>query len=143
MRVLVIGFGAIGDWLAGVLSRGGAEVSVLARGATLAALRSNGLTLLHGEKRETFRVSASDRAADLAQPDAVVLAVKTNGFADAVGSAADVVRHGPLLVTVMNGLPGVSCPVSRDRSTTAAAMLTQLTGRRSSWPVKVPLVSRH
>ena len=133
MRVLVIGAGAIGGWLAGVLSRGGAEVSVLARGATLAALRSNGLTLLHGEKRETFRVSASDRAADLAQPDAVVLVVKTNGFADAVASAADVVRHGP----------GVSCPVSRDRSTTAAAMLTQLTGRRSSWPVKVPLVSRH
>ncbi|HXE88598.1 MAG TPA: 2-dehydropantoate 2-reductase N-terminal domain-containing protein, partial [Hyphomicrobiaceae bacterium] len=34
MRILVIGAGAIGGWLAGVLSRGGAEVSVLARGDT-------------------------------------------------------------------------------------------------------------
>src|SRR6478735_3666414 len=105
MRILVIGAGAIGGWLAGVLSRGGAEVSVLARGDTLAALRSDGLTLLHGDRRETFRLPASGSAADLPKPDAVVLAVKTNGFADAVASAADAFRHGPLMVTAMNGLP--------------------------------------
>ena len=105
MRVLVIGAGAIGGWLAGALSRGGAEVSVLARGDTLAALRSDGLTLLNGDRRETLRLPASDRAADLGEPDAVVLAVKTNGFAAAVASAAAVFRHQPLLVTAMNGLP--------------------------------------
>ena len=105
MRILVIGAGAIGGWLAGVLARGGADVTVLARGATLAALRSDGLTLLHGDRRETLRLPASDRAADLGKPDAVVLAVKTNGFADAVASAAAVFAHGPLVVTAMNGLP--------------------------------------
>jgi len=105
MRILVIGAGAIGGWLAGVLARGGAEVSVLARGATLAALRADGLTLLHGDRPETLRLPASDRAAELGQPDAVVLAVKTNGFADAVASAASAFAHGPLVVTAMNGLP--------------------------------------
>jgi 2-dehydropantoate 2-reductase len=120
MRVLVIGAGAIGGWLAGVLSRGGAQVSVLARGATLAALRSDGLTLLHAEKRETLRLPASDNAADLARPDVVVLAVKTNGFADAVASAAEAFRHGPLLVTAMNGLPwwflsGLEGPLDQQR----------------------------
>jgi 2-dehydropantoate 2-reductase len=105
MRVLVIGAGAIGGWLAAVLSRGGAEVAMLARGATLAALRSSGLTLIEGERRATFELAASDRAADLARPDTVVLAVKTNGFADAVAGAADAFRHGPLVVTAMNGLP--------------------------------------
>ena len=59
MRILVIGAGAIGGWLAGVLSRGGAEVSVLARGDTLAALRSDGLTLLNGDRRETLRLPES------------------------------------------------------------------------------------
>jgi 2-dehydropantoate 2-reductase len=105
MRVLVIGAGAIGGWLAGALARGGADVSVLARGNTLAALRSDGLTLIAGDRRETLRLPASDRAADFGEPDAVVLAVKTNGFADAVASAADAFRHGPLVVTAMNGLP--------------------------------------
>jgi 2-dehydropantoate 2-reductase len=93
MRILVIGAGAIGGWLAGVLARGGADVTVLARGATLAALRSDGLTLLHGDRRETLRLPASDRAADLGKPDAVVLAVKTNGFADAVASAPQCSRR--------------------------------------------------
>jgi 2-dehydropantoate 2-reductase len=109
MRVLVIGAGAIGGWLAGVLSRGGAEVALLARGATLGAIRADGLVLVEGERRETFRLAASDRALDLPRPDAVVLAVKTYGFAEAAAAAAPALRqdsrHGPLLVTAMNGLP--------------------------------------
>jgi 2-dehydropantoate 2-reductase len=105
MRVLVIGAGAVGGWLAGVLSRGGAEVALLARGAALTALRADGLTLLEGERREAFRLPAGDSAADLPRPDAVVLAVKTYAFAEAAASAAPILRHGPLLVTAMNGLP--------------------------------------
>jgi 2-dehydropantoate 2-reductase len=105
MRVLVIGAGAVGSWLAGVLSRGGAEVALLARGATLVAVRADGLTLIEGNRRETFRLPASGSAADLPRPDAVVLAVKTYAFAEAAASAAPALRHGPLLVTPMNGLP--------------------------------------
>jgi 2-dehydropantoate 2-reductase len=105
MRVLVIGAGAIGGWFGGVLSRGGAEVALLARGAALEEIRSRGLTLVEGERRETFRLAASDRAPDLPRPDAVVLAVKTYAFAEAAAAAAPALRHGPLLVTAMNGLP--------------------------------------
>ena len=50
MRVIVIGAGAIGGWLAATLARGGAEVGVVARGAALDELRSRGLTLLEGER---------------------------------------------------------------------------------------------
>ena len=127
MRVLVIGAGAIGGWLAGVLSHGGAEVSVLARGATLAALRSDGLTLLHGEKRETLRLPASDRAEDLPRPEAVVLAVKTNGFADAVASASAVFRARP---------PG------RDRHERAALVVPRPASKArsisSAWRASIP-----
>lgn len=105
MRILIVGAGAIGGWLAGVLARGGAEVALLARGVTLAALRDAGLTLIEGERRSIFKLPASDTAADLPRPDAVVLAVKTYAFADAVAAAGPVLRHGPLLVTAMNGLP--------------------------------------
>jgi 2-dehydropantoate 2-reductase len=105
MRVLVIGAGAVGGWLAGVLSRAGAEVALLARGATLAALRTDGLVLIEGEWRTAFALPASDKARDLPQPDAVVLAVKTYSLAEAVEAAGPALRHGPLLVTAMNGLP--------------------------------------
>ena len=105
MRILVIGAGAVGGWLAGTLSRGGAEVAVLARGATLEAIRSNGLTLVQGERRESFKLPASDSVAELPKADAVVLAVKTHAFAEAVAWGAPAFAHGPLVVTAMNGLP--------------------------------------
>jgi 2-dehydropantoate 2-reductase len=105
MRVLVIGAGAIGGWLAGVLARGGAEVSLVARGAALQAIRADGLTLLHGERRDTYRLAAADTVQDLPRPDAVILAVKTHAFAEVVAAAAPALTHGPLLVTAMNGLP--------------------------------------
>jgi 2-dehydropantoate 2-reductase len=105
MRVLVIGAGAVGGWLGCVLARGGAEVALRARGPALAAIRANGLALLEGERRATFDVPASGTASDLPPPDAVVLAVKTYGFADAAAAAAPVLGHAPLLVTAMNGLP--------------------------------------
>jgi 2-dehydropantoate 2-reductase len=109
MRILIVGAGAVGGWLAGVLSRGGAEVALLARAGALQAMRADGLTLVEGGRRATFRPAVSDKAADLPRPDAVVLAVKTYAFADAVASAAPALGptlgHGPLLVTAMNGLP--------------------------------------
>ena len=88
MRILIVGAGAVGGWLAGVLARGGAEVALLARGATLQALRERGLLLREDKRSQAFALPASDRAEDLPRPDAVVLAVKTHGFADAVAWAA-------------------------------------------------------
>jgi len=105
MRVIVIGAGAIGGWLAATLARGGAEVGVVARGAALDELHSRGLTLLEGKRREVFRFAAAARAQDLPPADAVILAVKTHAFAEVVAAAAPALAHGPLLVTAMNGLP--------------------------------------
>jgi len=105
MHVTVIGAGAVGGWLAATLAKGGAEVALVARGATLDQVRAHGLTLLTGERRETYRLAAAERAQALPKPDAIILAVKTHAFADAVADAAPTLAHGPLLVTAMNGLP--------------------------------------
>jgi 2-dehydropantoate 2-reductase len=108
MRVLVIGAGAVGGWLAGALSRGGAQVALLARGATLRALSERGLALSEGGRSERLALPASDRAEELPKPDAVILAVKTHGFAEAVAWGAPAFSggpRGPLVVTAMNGLP--------------------------------------
>lgn len=120
MRVLVIGAGAVGGWLAGALAKGGAEVALVARGAALEKIRADGLVLLQGERRETYRLAAAERAQELPRPDAVILAVKTYGFADAVTQSAPAFAHGPLFVTAMNGLPwwfldGLAGPLADQR----------------------------
>src|SRR5262245_6901054 len=126
MLVLVIGAGAVGGWLAGTLAKGGAEVAVLARGPTLAAIRERGLALIEGERRQALAIAASDRVEHLPRPDAVVIAVKTYGFANAVAWGAPAFTHtppgrpGPLVVTAMNGLPwwfldGVAGPLRDER----------------------------
>jgi hypothetical protein len=123
MRILVIGAGAIGaGWPA--LARGGADVTVLARGAWR-PLRRPDTSAGTGARPPTPPAIV---AADLGKPDAVVLAVKTNGFADAVASAP--FSRTPLVVTAMNGRPGGSCPV------------TQVLCRTSAWRLAIPAGAR-
>ncbi len=66
----------------------------------------DGLTLLEGERRETFRLPASDRARRTCRsPMPWSWPSRPTRFADAVAAAAPALAHGPLLVTAMNGLP--------------------------------------
>ena len=105
MRICVFGAGAVGGYLAGFLARGGAEVSVVARGAHLAAIRADGLRVETPDEAITVRVAASDDAAELGPQDAVLVTVKAPGLAEMA------TRIGPLLgpetsvVFVMNGIP--------------------------------------
>src|SRR4051812_18400955 len=76
MRVCIFGAGAIGGFVGGRLAKGGLEVSLLARGPHLAALRAKGLTV--ETRGETFntRLRVSDRPEDLGPQDFVIVAVK-------------------------------------------------------------------
>ena len=73
MRIAVIGVGAIGGLLAAKLAQAGEEVSVVARGAHLAAIRDNGLKLIEAEGEIVTHPRASSRIADLGPQDCVVL----------------------------------------------------------------------
>ena len=55
MKIAIFGAGAIGSYLGVSLHRAGAEVTMIARGANLAAIRENGLTLVTGNEREIGR----------------------------------------------------------------------------------------
>src|SRR4029077_14608533 len=79
MRICVFGAGAIGGNFATRLAAAGNEVSIVARGAHLEAIRARGLTLLAGDKKITAPVKASDRPADLGRQDAVLVTLKASG----------------------------------------------------------------
>ena len=81
MKLAIIGAGGVGGYLAAKLAAAGADVSVVARGAHLAAIRDNGLTLRTPEGAHVARLAATDDPASLGPVDAVVVAVKAQDLA--------------------------------------------------------------
>lgn len=105
MKVCVFGAGAIGGYLAVELSRAGVDVSVVARGAHLAAIRESGLRLLIRAESRVARVACSDRPADLGKQDYVIIALKAHAIAGAVESMVPLLGPQTSVVTASNGLP--------------------------------------
>ena len=105
MRICIVGAGAIGGLLAAKLARAGEEVSVVARGAQLAAIRSQGLTLIESAEAFTQRVAASDRIVDLGPQDLLVLAVKAHQLAAVARDLAPALGSSTLILTAQNGIP--------------------------------------
>lgn len=105
MRVTVLGVGAVGGWLAAGLARAGADVRLCARGATLAALRADGLVFAEGERTETFRLPASDDPAALAGADVVLLGLKGHDVPAARATIAALAGDQALVVPALNGIP--------------------------------------
>ena len=104
-RVCIYGAGAIGGWLGVALARAGCELSAVARGQTLAALQHNGLTLVHGQERETVAVNAQQDPAALGVQDVVVIAVKAPSMPDVARAVAPLIGPQTLVLTAMNGVP--------------------------------------
>ncbi len=105
MKICVYGAGAIGGHLAARVARAGAETSVIARGAHLAAIQANGLTV-HAPDG-TLRVTpvATDSPRDLGPQDVVLVTVKAPGLAEVAAGIAPLLKPETLVVFVMNGIP--------------------------------------
>lgn len=105
MKVCVFGAGAIGGHLAARLALGGAEVSIVARGAHLAAIRAGGLTVHTPEGTHHSRPGASDEPADLGRQDAVIVTVKSPALPSVAAGIAPLLGPDTPVVFVMNGIP--------------------------------------
>ncbi|XAS75841.1 2-dehydropantoate 2-reductase [Dermatophilaceae bacterium Sec6.4] len=105
MRVVVVGAGAIGGTLAAAFAGGGATVSLLARGATLAAVQRDGLLIEHAGEVACYRLVASDDPADLGPQDLVVVAVKAPALGTALPVVSALLGDQTRVLTAMNGVP--------------------------------------
>ncbi|MDB5858721.1 MAG: panE, partial [Ramlibacter sp.] len=105
MKVGIYGAGAIGGWIGVRLAQAGCELSVVARGATLAALQARGLRLQTGGETLTARVKASAAPADLGVQDLVVIAVKAPALAEVAAAIRPLLGPGTIVLTAMNGVP--------------------------------------
>ena len=105
MKLCVFGAGAVGGHLAAKLAASGHDVSVVARGAHLAALQQNGVKLLHGERTIAARVRAAPRAAELGPQDAVLVTLKANMLDAFAEQCAPLLRADSAVVFIQNGIP--------------------------------------
>ncbi|OPA86333.1 2-dehydropantoate 2-reductase [Pseudomonas fluorescens] len=105
MRVTVVGAGAIGGFLACKLFAAGHEVSVVARGATLDAIRDKGLHLHSGDDLLTARLQATDKPEELGVQDLVIFAVKAPALPAVVTQAKALIGPDTVVVPAINGLP--------------------------------------
>ena len=105
MKVCVYGAGAIGGHLASRLHRGGAMVSIVARGPHLAAIRANGLTVHAIDGVHNARLQATDNPAELGQQDAVFVTVKAPALPQIAAGIAPLLGRDTAVAFVMNGIP--------------------------------------
>jgi 2-dehydropantoate 2-reductase len=103
----IIGPGAIGGLLAAALSNAGHQVSLLARGATLAAVRQHGLRVrsADGGPEQVHELNASDDPASLGVQDYVVVALKAQALPSMAAKLAPLIGPHTVIVSAMNGLP--------------------------------------
>jgi 2-dehydropantoate 2-reductase len=105
VRITIYGVGAVGGFIGAKLAAAGNEVSGVARGATLAALRDHGLRLNEGGQASTHRIAVSDDPAALGVQDVVVVAVKAPALPAVARGIAALIGPETLVMTAMNGVP--------------------------------------
>lgn len=105
MRVCIYGAGAIGGYLGVSLAQAGCDVSLVARGPHLAAIRENGLTLLKDGDRRNVRLKASEDPADLGPQDHVVVALKAHSVPAVAERMTALFHDETTVVTAVNGVP--------------------------------------
>ena len=105
MKVCVFGAGAIGGHLAGRLAKGGAQTSVIARGAHLAAIQANGLRVIAPDGDIHAQVAATHDPAALGPQDAVIVAVKAPALPSVAAAIGPLLGPDTPVAFVMNGIP--------------------------------------
>jgi 2-dehydropantoate 2-reductase len=110
MKICVVGAGAIGGFLAVKLAASGHDVSVIIRGANLAAVRAGGMKLIAEDGSETLaQVFASDKIAEVAAhkgvQDVVILGMKAHQVAPVAPELPALFGPETLVVSMQNGIP--------------------------------------
>ena len=105
MRICVYGAGAIGGYLGAQLALAGEDVTLIARGRHLEAMRGNGVRLLiEGEERVAHPRCTSDPA-EAGEQDYVFVTLKAHSAPSVVDLMQPLLGPGTAVVTAQNGVP--------------------------------------
>lgn len=105
MNICIVGAGAIGGWIAARLALAGNDVSVIARGATLEAIDTEGLRLTDAGETRCVAVRVSADPAELGEQDMLVLAVKAPALVEIARGLEPLIGLNTQIVPMLNGVP--------------------------------------
>jgi len=105
MKICIYGAGAIGGYLGVLLKQGGADVSLIARGAHLEAIKKDGLKLLIDGGEKIARMPATANPAELGPQDYVIIALKSHQAWEAAEAIKPLLGPHTAVVTAQNGIP--------------------------------------
>ena len=105
MRICVFGAGAIGGYMGVKLAEAGADVSLVARGPHLAAMKSNGLRLIEETSETTVSPVASDDPEELGVQDYIIVTLKAHSVPGVVAKMAPLIGPNTTIVSGVNGVP--------------------------------------
>ncbi|MFT5539640.1 MAG: 2-dehydropantoate 2-reductase, partial [Alphaproteobacteria bacterium] len=104
MRICIYGAGVIGSILAGHFARAGHEVSAVARGSQLDAIRTQGLTVANDDETFAVKIAVSDQPADLGKHDLIIVATKAPSHGDVADAIGPLLGPGTLVGFAVNGI---------------------------------------
>jgi 2-dehydropantoate 2-reductase len=105
MRFAVLGAGAIGAYVGAALARGGADVTLIARGAHLAAMRENGVQVLSPRGDFTAHPPVTDDLGAVAEADVVFVALKAYSLPEMAPRLGELLAPGSAAIWAQNGIP--------------------------------------
>jgi 2-dehydropantoate 2-reductase len=108
MKTAVIGTGGVGGYFGAKIARAGYDVTFVARGEHLQALKTNGISVksIQGDFR-LDSVKCTDRLSDLTEADLVILGVKAWQVKDVAFQLRSVIQEGTIVLPMQNGVLAV------------------------------------
>ncbi|MGB2235714.1 MAG: 2-dehydropantoate 2-reductase [Candidatus Puniceispirillum sp.] len=105
MKICIFGAGAIGGYLGAKLAAHGTDVSLVARGAHLDAMRTNGLRLIEETGETNISVTASSDPQDLGEQDYLLITLKAHSVPPMVEKMAPLIGKHTTILSCVNGVP--------------------------------------
>ncbi|MEN9759212.1 MAG: hypothetical protein RL676_361, partial [Pseudomonadota bacterium] len=106
MKICIVGAGAIGGLLGARLAKAGEEVTLVARGPQLEALKANGLRFIEEDGSEfVVTPKAVGSIRDAGPQDVIVLGMKAHQVAAVVPDLASAYHNDTIVLTAQNGIP--------------------------------------
>ena len=104
MKFLVAGAGAIGAYIAALMTRAGFDVTIFARGAHLRAMQERGVRVISAEGEFEARPRIAGTLGEVGPVDVVFLTVKAHGLTQLAPQLAPVLGPDTAVVSTQNGI---------------------------------------
>jgi len=105
VKICIVGAGATGGYLGAKLNKAGLDVSLVARGSHLEAIKKKGLTIIENEKEFSCFPKCSETMEELGKMDFIFITLKAYSIPGMVKEILKMFNENTSVITAYNGIP--------------------------------------